>query len=188
MSARAYTPKGVPAPLAQLPNALTMARLALVPVFVVVLAAADGGHSWPAAVIFGVAGVTDQVDGFLARRWRVESRFGAVFDPLADRLMIDAAIIVLTVDRRLPWAALAIIVFRDGVLALGGRYLAKRGVELSVNTLGKAGTWLLYAGIGFRIAFHDDTHWPLYLFWIGLALALLAAVIYMRTAWKALPR
>ena len=181
MSARA-----VPVPLAQLPNALTVARLALVPVFAVVLIVADGGHSWPAAVIFGVAGVTDQIDGFLARRWRVESRFGAVFDPLADRLMIDAAIIVLTVDRRLPWAALAIIAFRDGLLALGGRYLLKRGVELNVNMLGKAGTWFLYAGIGFRIGFHDDTRWPLYLFWIGLALALLAAVIYVRSAWKAL--
>jgi CDP-diacylglycerol--glycerol-3-phosphate 3-phosphatidyltransferase len=183
MSARA-----VPAPLAQLPNALTMARLALVPVFVAVLAAADNGHSWPAAVIFGVAGATDQVDGFLARRWRVESRFGAVFDPLADRLMIDAAIIVLTIDRRLPWAALAIIALRDGVLALGGRYLAKRGIDISVNTIGKAGTWFLYAGIGFRIGFHDDTHWPLYLFWIGLALALLAGLAYVRSAWEALRR
>src|SRR5919108_5788837 len=114
MSARA-----VPAPLAQLPNALTVGRLALVPVFVAVLAAADGGHSWPAAVIFGVAGVTDQIDGFLARRWRVESRFGAIFDPLADRLMIDAAIIVLVVYGRLPWAGLVVIAARDLLLIVG---------------------------------------------------------------------
>src|SRR5437016_12232817 len=142
MSARA-----VPVRLAQLPNALTVARLTLVPVFAVVLIVADGGHSWPAAVIFGVAGVTDQVDGFLARRWRVESRFGAVFDPLADRLMIDAAIIVLTADRRLPWAALAIIAFRDGLLALGGRYLPQPRVALNVHLPGKARTWPLSAAV-----------------------------------------
>src|SRR5919204_349102 len=183
MSARA-----VPAPLAQLPNALTLARLALVPIFVVVLAAADGGHSWPAAVIFGVAGVTDQIDGFLARRWRVESRFGAVADPLADRLMIDAAIVVLTVDRRLPWAALAIVAVRDGLLGIGGRYLADRDIEISVNAIGKAATWVLYAAIGFVIVTRKGTEWPVDLFWSGLGLALVAWAVYLVTAWKALRR
>ncbi len=65
------TARAVPLPLAQLPNALTVARFALIPVFVVLLAQASGGHSWPAAIVFGVAGVTDQIDGWLARRWRV---------------------------------------------------------------------------------------------------------------------
>ena len=65
--------RAVPAPLAQLPNALTILRLVLIPVFVVLVLASDGGKSWPAAIVFGVAGVTDQVDGWLARRWHVES-------------------------------------------------------------------------------------------------------------------
>jgi CDP-diacylglycerol--glycerol-3-phosphate 3-phosphatidyltransferase len=180
--------EGVPAPLARIPNALTVGRLALVPVFVVALAAADGGHSWAAGIIFGVAGVTDQIDGFLARRWRVESRFGAVADPLADRLMIDAAIVVLAIDRRLPWAALAIVAVRDGLLGLGGRYLADRGVELSVNALGKAATWVLYAAIGFVIVTHKSTVWPLDLFWAGLGLAVVAGIVYVATAWKAIRR
>src|ERR687885_1099599 len=98
--------RAVPAPLAQLPNALTIARLVLIPVFVVVLLAADGGRSWPAAIIFGAAGITDQIDGFLARRWRVESEFGRIFDPLADRLMIDAAVILLFAADHMPWAGL----------------------------------------------------------------------------------
>ena len=68
--------RAVPAPLQQLPNALTIARLALIPVFVVLMLTAEGGHSWPAGIVFGVAGVTDQIDGFLARRWHVESDFG----------------------------------------------------------------------------------------------------------------
>ena len=66
------------------------------------------GQSWAAAIVFGVAGVTDQVDGFLARRWHVESAFGKIADPLADRLMIDAAVILLWHAGRLPWVALAI--------------------------------------------------------------------------------
>ena len=54
--------RAVPAPLAALPNALTIARLILVPIYVVLILRSDGGHSWPAAIVFGVAAVTDQVD------------------------------------------------------------------------------------------------------------------------------
>src|SRR4051812_45521573 len=164
----------VPVQLARIPNALTVARLALVPVFVVVLAAADGSHSWAAGIIFAAAALTDQIDGFLARRWHVESRFGAIADPLADRLMIDAAIVVLTVDGRLPWAALAIVAARDCMLLLGGRFLAERDVELSVNVLGKAATWVLYAAIGFVIVTPRGTEWPVDIFWAGVGLAVLA--------------
>src|SRR5439155_15690159 len=90
--------RSVPATLQPLPNALTLARLALIPAFVGLMLSADGGHSWPAGIVFGIAGVTDQIDGFLARRWQVESDFGRIFDPLADRLMIDAAVILLVVQ------------------------------------------------------------------------------------------
>src|SRR5207247_2539985 len=99
--------RAVPAPLAAIPNLLTIGRLILIPVFVVLLLVSDGGHSWPAAIVFGVAGVTDQIDGWLARRWHVESEFGKIADPLADRLMIDAAVLLRwhagrTLPRRLP--------------------------------------------------------------------------------------
>jgi cardiolipin synthase len=181
MSARA-----VPAPLAQLPNALTLSRLALIPVFVALMVRAGGSHSWPAGIVFGVAGVTDQVDGFLARAWRVESRFGKIADPLADRLLIDAAVILLVGYGRLPWAGLAVIAARDLLLLIGWRVLAPRGIDLDVNLLGKGATWLLYAAIGFRIVTHDHTSWPLWLFWIGLAAAVVAAMFYVRDARKRL--
>lgn len=171
-------------PLAQLPNALTVARLALIPAFVVLMAAAGHRPSWPAGVTFGVAGITDQVDGFLARRWHVESRFGKLADPLADRLMIDAAVILLFAYERLPWAGLAVIVARDVLLLAGSLFLAPRGVDVDVNVVGKAATWILYAAIFFRIVTHPTTQWPLDLFWAGLALALVAGVFYVRTAWK----
>jgi len=178
----------VSAPLAQLPNALTVGRLLLIPAFVALMSKAGDAHSWPAGIVFGVAGVTDQVDGFLARRWRVESRFGKIADPLADRLMIDAAVVLLVAYGRLPWVALAVIVARDLLLLVGWRVLAPRGVDLDVNVVGKAATWILYAGIAFRIVTHDHTAWPLWLFWIGVIGAVLAAMFYVRDARKELQR
>jgi CDP-diacylglycerol--glycerol-3-phosphate 3-phosphatidyltransferase len=181
----AVATSAVPSPLARIPNVLTIARLAAIPVFVVLLASADGGHSWPAGILFGVAGVTDQLDGWLARRWGVESEFGKLADPLADRLLIDAAVILLWVDGRLPWAALAVILARDSLLVGGYKVVVPRGYEFSVSLLGKAATWVLYAGVGFVIVTHDGDRWPLDVFWTGLGLAVAAAVMYVVAAWRA---
>jgi CDP-diacylglycerol--glycerol-3-phosphate 3-phosphatidyltransferase len=171
----------VSAPLRALPNALTILRLALIPAFVALMLADDPAN-WPAGIVFGVAGVTDQVDGYLARRWHVESQFGKVADPLADRLMIDAAAIMLLVDGRLPWYASAVILARDAVLLAGYRLVVPRGYDFEVSRLGKLATWVLYAAIGFVIVTDDGVDWPVWLFWVGVALALVAAFQYLRKA------
>ena len=173
--------RAVPARLAQIPNALTVFRLLLIPVFVALLLASDEGHSWPAAIVFGVAGVTDQVDGFLARRWRVESAFGKIADPLADRLMIDAAVILLWHAGRLPWIALAIPA-RDVALIAGYKLVVRRGYDFAVNLAGKAATWLLYAGLAFVMVTREGTDWPLWIFWAGVALAAVALAGYLLKA------
>ena len=175
--------RAVPAPLAQIPNALTLARLVLIPVFVALVLAADGGHSWPAAIVFGAAAVTDQIDGRLARRWRVESSFGKVADPLADRLMIDAAVILLWHADRLPWIALAIPA-RDVALIAGYKLVVERGYDFSVNLAGKAATWLLYASLAFVMVTRKGTDWPLWIFWAGVALAAVALAGYLLKARK----
>jgi CDP-diacylglycerol--glycerol-3-phosphate 3-phosphatidyltransferase len=173
----------VPAPLARIPNALTVLRLALIPVFVAVLIPAEGGRSWPAAILFGIAGVSDQLDGWLARRWRVESTFGKIADPLADRLMIDAAVVLLVVvHHRLPWPALALVLARDALLIGGYKLVVPRGYELSVNFLGKVATWVLYAALAFVMVTHKGTDWPLWIFWTGLGLALAAGALYVYSA------
>jgi CDP-diacylglycerol--glycerol-3-phosphate 3-phosphatidyltransferase len=171
----------VPAPLAQLPNALTLARLVLIPIFVALLLSSDDGYSWPAALVFAAAGITDQIDGFLARRWRVESGFGKIADPLADRLMIDAAVLLLWHEGRLPWLALAIPARDLAVMALTP-VAVKHGYRFEVNFVGKLATWLLYASLGFVMVTHEGTAWPLVIFWIGFALAVAALAGY---AWKA---
>jgi CDP-diacylglycerol--glycerol-3-phosphate 3-phosphatidyltransferase len=161
----------------QVPNTLTIGRLALIPVYAALITTADGGRSWPAAIVFGAAGITDQVDGFLARRWRVESAFGKIADPLADRLMIDVAVVLLLHAGRLPWLAL-VIPARDLVAIAGTPLVMGRGYEFQVNRLGKAATWLLYASLAFVMVTHKGSDWPLWIFWAGLALAVVALLEY----------
>jgi CDP-diacylglycerol--glycerol-3-phosphate 3-phosphatidyltransferase len=167
--------------MAWIPNALTVFRLALIPVFVALVLASDGGHSWPAAIVFGVAGITDQIDGWLARRWHVESNFGKIADPLADRLMIDAAVILLWNAGRLPWVALAIPA-RDVALVAGYKLVMDRGYDFSVNLAGKAATWLLYASLAFVMVTREGTDWPVWIFWAGFVLAAVSLVGYLLKA------
>ena len=171
-----------------IPNALTILRFALVPLFIVLMVQAEDGHSWPAGVVFAVAGVTDQIDGWLARRWHVESQFGKYADPLADRLMIDSAVLLLYLADRLPWVALVIVFGRDLLLIVGARFVQPRGYEFSVNFLGKTATWVLYLAVGCVIVTSKDDRWPLVIFWVGVGLAIAAAVVYGIGAWRAVGR
>jgi CDP-diacylglycerol--glycerol-3-phosphate 3-phosphatidyltransferase len=173
--------RAVSAPLARIPNALTILRLALIPVFVGLMLADDPAN-WPAGLVFAAAGVTDQVDGFLARRWRVESQFGKVADPLADRLMIDAAAIMLWVTGRLPWYAALVVLARDAAMLLGYRFVVNRGYDFEITRMGKLATWVLYAALGLVLVTDAGVAWPVWLFWIGVALALVAAGQYVGKA------
>ena len=143
--------------------------------------------SWPAGIVFALAAITDQLDGFLARRWRVESAFGKVADPLADRLMIDVCVVLLVVYDRLPWIAL-VILLRDLLLVGGYKLVVPRGYEFEVSLLGKAATWGLYASLALVLVTERDTRWPLALFWASLALAVVAAVQYVAKAMREVRR
>ncbi len=171
----------VPATLARLPNALTVARLAAIPVYAALIAASSGGHSWPATLLFAAAAVTEQVDGFLARRWRVESAFGKIADPLADKLLIDLAVVLLWHAGRLPWLALAIPA-RDAALIVLTPLAIGRGYRFEVNLLGKVATWLLYASLALTMATRAGTAWPRWIFWAGFALAAASLASYLRKA------
>jgi CDP-diacylglycerol--glycerol-3-phosphate 3-phosphatidyltransferase len=151
----------------------------MIPPFVVLALQAEDGHSIAAAVLFGVAGITDQADGWLARRWGVESEFGKYADPLADRLMIDAAVVLLWLADRLPWPALAIVLVRDTVLVGGSRLAVARGYEFAVSFLGKTATWILYASVVAVLISHSGSDYPLVLFWLGTGLAVAAGAGYL---------
>ena len=178
MTAGAPTVSG---PLAQLPNALTVARLFAIPVYAVLVLSSDHGLSWAAAILFGAAALTDQIDGFLARRWHVESRFGQIADPLADRLLIDIAVVLLWHAGRLPWAAF-VIPARDVLLIFLTPVAISRGYQFEVNMLGKIATWLLYLSLALTMVVHGT--WPRWIFWAGFVLAVISLVQYFLKARK----
>ena len=138
-------PVGQPADrVVTLPNALSALRLALVPVFFwLVLSHRDG---WALVVLF-VSGLTDYLDGVLARRFNQVSRLGQLLDPAADRLYILATLVGLAWRDVVPWWLLVVIVGRDVLLAFTIPALARYGYgPLPVHFLGKAATFcLLYA-------------------------------------------
>ena len=171
----------VSASVRQIPNALTLIRFAAIPLFVWLLLDERSGPSWPAGIVFGLAAITDQLDGYLARRWHVESQFGKVADPLADRLMIDTAVVMLVALDRLPWVAL-IILLRDLLLIGGYKLVVPRGYDFEVSRLGKIATWGLYASIGLVLVTEKGTWWPVACFWISLTLAVIAAGQYVLKA------
>ena len=165
-----------------LPNALTIARFLAIPVFAWLYLRAGDQAAWGAGAFFAGAAITDQIDGFLARRWHVESRFGTIADPLADRLMIGAAVVLMWATGRLPLAAAAVVVARDLLLVVGYRLLNPRGLDVEVTFLGKAATWVLYASLCFVLVTAAGTTWPLVLLWVGIALALVAGLQYAARA------
>jgi len=138
-------PVGQPADrVVTLPNALSALRLALVPVFFwLVLSHRDG---WALVVLF-VSGLTDYLDGVLARRFNQVSRLGQLLDPAADRLYILATLVGLAWRDVVPWWLLVVIVGRDVLLVFTIPALARYGYgPLPVHFLGKAATFcLLYA-------------------------------------------
>jgi CDP-diacylglycerol--glycerol-3-phosphate 3-phosphatidyltransferase len=171
-----------------IPNALTIARFAAIPVFAWLYLEAGDGPAWGAGIFFAAAAFTDQLDGFLARRWHVESSFGKVADPLADRLMIGTAVVLLWATGRIPLLAALVILARDLALIVGYRALAPRGFELDVTFLGKLATWVVYGSLGLVLVTDEGTEWPVVLLWIGIALAIGAGVQYAGRARSSLHR
>jgi cardiolipin synthase len=162
--------------LGWLPNLLTGARLVAVIPFTLLLASAPDAQSGPAAVIFVVASLTDYLDGYLARHADAVTRFGRVVDPLADRLLIDLALIVLAYDGRMPWWLAAPLLLRDAYLAIvfERRHVA---TAVQVTMIGKCATALIMASLASMMLTTGVL--PEVTFGIGLACSLAAGVQYL---------
>ncbi len=121
-------------------NALTVLRVALVPVMAVLLLFGEGRAArWWALGVFLFAAITDSVDGWVARR-SVISRWGQLADPAADKALIVTALAALAALRELPWWAVGVIVVREIVVSVQRWQLSRRGRVLAASTLGKAKT------------------------------------------------
>jgi cardiolipin synthase len=137
-------PPGTTERVLTVPNALSLLRLLLVPVFAVLIVTRQDG--W-ALLLLMFSGFTDYLDGFLARRWGQVSRVGQLLDPAADRLYILSTLLGLAWRDLIPWWLVVLIVARDVVLTFTLPVLARHGYgPLPVHFLGKAATFnLLYA-------------------------------------------
>ncbi len=169
-----------------IPNALTMLRLVLVPVFIALYM---NGQPIPALAAFCVASITDFFDGYLARRLNQITNFGKLFDPLADKLMVLSALICHALKGVFPWAAVIITLAKELILVAGGAWLLKRKVVVSSNMYGKVATAVFIAALilgFFHAYFPAPWHVDVWLVWVSVALSLAALVSYAVRAWPQL--
>ena len=122
---------------AAVPNTLTLGRIAIVPA-VVWLLLENSGPSLTAAALFAAASLTDLCDGHLARRWRVQSTFGALADPFADKLLVLGSLVALATVDRVPVWVVVVIASREVWVTLLRAYARRNGVVLAAGPLGKA--------------------------------------------------
>jgi cardiolipin synthase len=177
-------------PLA-LPNLLTYGRIAAVPVVVACMYWQDilqGGLwlRWVALFIFAAAGITDILDGYVARSWGQQSSFGRMLDPIADKLLVASTLLMLAADGTIRgwslWAAI-VILCREILVSGLREYLAELRVSVPVTQLAKWKTTLQLIAIGFLIAGDaGDLVLPITT-QIGLTLLWLSALLTLYTGW-----
>ncbi len=142
------------------PNLLTVARILLVPVLVVALLEKTGEGELLAAIVFAVASITDAIDGYLARSRNWETTFGKLMDPIADKLLIVAALMALVSLARLEaWVAMVIIAREFAVTVLRVAVGTGQGVVISASSIGKLKTVLQVAMVMVLIAVHGRPAW-----------------------------
>ena len=136
-------------PVVNLPNALTVLRLVLVPVFVVLgLQSQSWTALWAAFVVFSVAAITDRFDGELARSWGQITDFGRIADPIADKALTLCGFGLLSYQGYLPWSLTILIAVRElGITAMRAFFL-RRGVVVSANQAGKLKTFMQMVALG----------------------------------------
>ena len=136
-------------PMVNLPNALTVVRLVLVPVFVVLgLQSQSWTALWAAFVVFAVAAITDRFDGELARSWGQITDFGRIADPIADKALTLCGFCLLSYQGFLPWWLTILIALRElGITAMRAFFL-RRSVVVSANQAGKLKTFMQMVALG----------------------------------------
>jgi cardiolipin synthase len=165
-----------------LPNAIGLARLALVPVFLIVALSSDDGQSTAAFVLYAFIAGTDYLDGMTARITGQYSRLGTLLDPLTDRaLVISGAIVAWRFDL-LPRWALAVLAARELLMLVLTRVAFKRGIELQVKMLGRWAVWPVMSALA--LALLTDGWVPEALLYFGLALTLGATAEYLADGWR----
>jgi CDP-diacylglycerol--glycerol-3-phosphate 3-phosphatidyltransferase len=161
-----------------LPNVLTLLRILLVPVLVAALVQEGGGGDTLAAAVFVVASITDALDGWIARRQKSVSTFGKLMDPLADKLLVTAALVSLvSLDRVSAWVAMVIIAREFAVTGL--RQLAmEHGEVIPASVWGKIKTIAQVAMVLVLILVEESPAWVDALVWVTVAITVVSGADY----------
>jgi CDP-diacylglycerol---glycerol-3-phosphate 3-phosphatidyltransferase len=174
------TLSGAPWRVWTVPNAIGFARLALIPVFLIVELMSDTGTDPIGPVLFAVAAFSDYADGIAARLTGQYSRFGALLDPVVDRLLVIAGVVACWYHELLPRWALAVLVARELFMLIAGRIALRKGVEIRINWWGRLGVFPVMSAIFFGLCGLRTT--AAVLLYVGVVMTLVATAVYVRDA------
>ena len=167
-----------------IPNAIGFVRIGLIPVFLVLALDSGDGRDTAATIVFAFIAATDYLDGMVARLTGQYSRLGALLDPLTDRLLVISGAIVAWEFELLPRWALLVLAAREAFMLLLTQLALRRGLDLSVNMLGRWAVWPTMGALG--LAMILETWLSEALLYLGLALTLAATVQYLQDGLRAL--
>jgi len=157
-----------------LPNLLTVCRFLLIPVYLLVF---EAGYIKTAFLILLAAGLTDVLDGYIARKRKLVTQLGSMLDPLADKSMMIAVILSLVFSKMISWEAAAAMFLRDAGMIVGSAIFHFRGKQtVPANAMGKLTTVLYYPAILLVIFKYPNAEFWL---WMVIAMSFLTSIIYI---------
>ncbi len=164
-----------------IPNLITIFRMALIPVFLYVFNSSNLDRILYSGIIFVIAGISDVLDGYIARKYNMQSKLGTVLDPLADKLMSFTVLISFTIDGLIPIWILIPMIIKEIVMIVGGinLYFMKEKSVIPSNKFGKVATFSLYAAI-VSIVVKFSSYISLLLLFVTVTLNLIAFFSYFK--------
>ena len=161
-----------------IPNAIGFARIALIPVFLVLALRSGDGREATASIVYAVIGGTDYLDGIAARVTGQYSRLGTLLDPVTDRLLVVSGVVVCWHFELLPRWALGVLAVRELAMVVIAQFALRRGLDIEVNMIGRWGVWPTMFSL--FLAMVSVTWVAEGLLYVGLCMTLAATVIYLR--------
>ncbi|SCY69594.1 CDP-diacylglycerol--glycerol-3-phosphate 3-phosphatidyltransferase [Alkaliphilus peptidifermentans] len=166
-----------------LPNTITIIRFGLIPIFIIMFFSTSSNAIVYSILIFILAGVTDMLDGYIARKYNLVTKWGQAMDPLADKLMQLTVLICFTIKRFLPIWVIVIVGIKELLMVSGGLFLytQKGKIVIAANQYGKMATVLFYVAIisvAFRLPYY------IYLVWISVSFTAYAFLQYAKIGLK----
>ena len=163
-----------------IPNAVSVARVLLLLPFLWLVVRDGGGAGWIPALVFLVAAGSDYLDGLLARVTGQYSRFGALLDPITDRLVVIAGVAACWWADLLPQWTLIVAVVREAYMLVTGRLAIRARIAIEINWWGRLAIWPVMAGLVTALVGYRDAATGLFV--VGLAMSLVASALYTRKA------